>query len=346
MVYSSCINIVAKWYPEKKGWRTGFVNGGWAYGAVPFIFIIGAASSGGRRHHHEPQHAQDLHPGPGRHHDGRHRRCRVLHEGPAEELVAEGDRPAQLAQAQHPGPAEQPARAAALHARRDVAHAAGEMDRDPVRPLRRLLPVRRGLLLRVRDRPWASGRAIGGGRLRRLLAGRRPGQTGLRIHLGVHRPKADDDLRVLGQRGVPAARVLRRRGPQCPTVRHLRDHLRRPVRRQLPDDRGAGGRLLRRDQQRHQLRLHLRVQGARRQLRRRHRGADHDRDPVRDRALPLGPRLLLRRHAGCAGRTDGDLHVQAADAWSRWSGVAGTEAVARKRRPRRRSPSQRGRNQP
>jgi MFS family permease len=47
MVYSSCINIVAKWYPEKKGWRTGFVNGGWAYGAVPFIFAIGAASSGG-----------------------------------------------------------------------------------------------------------------------------------------------------------------------------------------------------------------------------------------------------------------------------------------------------------
>jgi OFA family oxalate/formate antiporter-like MFS transporter len=46
MVYSSAINIVAKWYPEKKGWRTGFVNGGWAYGAVPFIFFIGAASSG------------------------------------------------------------------------------------------------------------------------------------------------------------------------------------------------------------------------------------------------------------------------------------------------------------
>jgi OFA family oxalate/formate antiporter-like MFS transporter len=45
MVYSSCINIVAKWYPEKKGWRTGFVNGGWAYGAVPFIFVIGAAGS-------------------------------------------------------------------------------------------------------------------------------------------------------------------------------------------------------------------------------------------------------------------------------------------------------------
>src|ERR1035438_872064 len=41
MVYSSAINIVAKWYPEKKGWRTGFVNGGWAYGAVPFIIVIG-----------------------------------------------------------------------------------------------------------------------------------------------------------------------------------------------------------------------------------------------------------------------------------------------------------------
>lgn len=46
MVYSSCINIVAKWYPEKKGWRIGFVNGGWAYGAVPFIVGIGAASTG------------------------------------------------------------------------------------------------------------------------------------------------------------------------------------------------------------------------------------------------------------------------------------------------------------
>ena len=46
MVYSSAINIVAKWFPEKKGWRTGFVNGGWAYGAVPFIIGIGAGGSG------------------------------------------------------------------------------------------------------------------------------------------------------------------------------------------------------------------------------------------------------------------------------------------------------------
>jgi OFA family oxalate/formate antiporter-like MFS transporter len=46
MVYSSAINIVAKWYPEKKGWRTGFVNGGWAYGSVPFILAAGGFSTG------------------------------------------------------------------------------------------------------------------------------------------------------------------------------------------------------------------------------------------------------------------------------------------------------------
>jgi MFS family permease len=47
MVYSSAINIVAKWYPDKKGWRTGFVNGGWAYGSVPFIIAVGGFSTGG-----------------------------------------------------------------------------------------------------------------------------------------------------------------------------------------------------------------------------------------------------------------------------------------------------------
>jgi MFS family permease len=46
MVYSSAINIVAKWYPDKKGWRTGFVNGGWAYGSVPFIAAVGGFSTG------------------------------------------------------------------------------------------------------------------------------------------------------------------------------------------------------------------------------------------------------------------------------------------------------------
>jgi MFS transporter, OFA family, oxalate/formate antiporter len=47
MVYSSAINIVAKWYPDKKGWRTGFVNGGWAYGSVPFILAVGGVATGG-----------------------------------------------------------------------------------------------------------------------------------------------------------------------------------------------------------------------------------------------------------------------------------------------------------
>jgi MFS family permease len=40
LVYATCINMVGKWYPEKRGARTGFVNGGFAYGAVPFIFIF------------------------------------------------------------------------------------------------------------------------------------------------------------------------------------------------------------------------------------------------------------------------------------------------------------------
>jgi MFS family permease len=40
LVYASCINMVGKWFPEKRGARTGFVNGGFAYGAVPFIFVF------------------------------------------------------------------------------------------------------------------------------------------------------------------------------------------------------------------------------------------------------------------------------------------------------------------
>lgn len=42
-VYSTCINMVGKWFPEKRGGKTGFVNGGFAYGAVPFIFIFNFA---------------------------------------------------------------------------------------------------------------------------------------------------------------------------------------------------------------------------------------------------------------------------------------------------------------
>lgn len=40
LVYATCINMVGKWFPEKRGGRTGFVNGGFAYGAVPFIYLF------------------------------------------------------------------------------------------------------------------------------------------------------------------------------------------------------------------------------------------------------------------------------------------------------------------
>ena len=40
LVYATSINMVGKWFPEKRGMRTGFVNGGFAYGAVPFIFVF------------------------------------------------------------------------------------------------------------------------------------------------------------------------------------------------------------------------------------------------------------------------------------------------------------------
>ena len=40
MVYATCVNMVGKWYPERKGGKTGFVNGGFAYGSVPFIFLF------------------------------------------------------------------------------------------------------------------------------------------------------------------------------------------------------------------------------------------------------------------------------------------------------------------
>ncbi|MBO0805243.1 MAG: OFA family MFS transporter [Nocardiopsaceae bacterium] len=40
LVYATCINITGKWYPEKKGGPVGFMDGGFAYGSVPFIFIF------------------------------------------------------------------------------------------------------------------------------------------------------------------------------------------------------------------------------------------------------------------------------------------------------------------
>ncbi|MFD7922866.1 OFA family MFS transporter [Streptomyces sp. NPDC059740] len=43
LVYATCINTVGKWYPERRGGKTGFVNGGFAYGSVPFIFLFNYA---------------------------------------------------------------------------------------------------------------------------------------------------------------------------------------------------------------------------------------------------------------------------------------------------------------
>ncbi|HZA10494.1 OFA family MFS transporter [Mycobacterium sp.] len=43
IVYATCINIVGKWFPERRGAKTGFVCSGFAYGAVPFIFIFSYA---------------------------------------------------------------------------------------------------------------------------------------------------------------------------------------------------------------------------------------------------------------------------------------------------------------
>jgi MFS family permease len=40
LVYATCVNMVGKWYPDKRGARTGFVNGGFAYGTIPFIFVF------------------------------------------------------------------------------------------------------------------------------------------------------------------------------------------------------------------------------------------------------------------------------------------------------------------
>jgi MFS family permease len=40
LVYATCINMVGKWFPEKRGGKTGFVNGAFAYGSVPFIYLF------------------------------------------------------------------------------------------------------------------------------------------------------------------------------------------------------------------------------------------------------------------------------------------------------------------
>jgi MFS family permease len=50
MVYSTCINLVGKWYPERRGGKTGFVNGGFAYGSVPMVFVFTYAFDAGNYH--------------------------------------------------------------------------------------------------------------------------------------------------------------------------------------------------------------------------------------------------------------------------------------------------------
>ena len=50
LVYATCINMVGKWFPERRGARTGFVNGGFAYGSLPFIFIFNYAFDTGNYH--------------------------------------------------------------------------------------------------------------------------------------------------------------------------------------------------------------------------------------------------------------------------------------------------------
>ncbi|TNC29087.1 OFA family MFS transporter [Amycolatopsis alkalitolerans] len=43
LVYATAINMVSKWYPEKRGARVGFVNGAFAYGSVPLIYVFSYA---------------------------------------------------------------------------------------------------------------------------------------------------------------------------------------------------------------------------------------------------------------------------------------------------------------
>jgi len=47
MIYSTCVNVVNKWYPDKKGFRTGLIDGGFAYGALPWIIAMGALGAAG-----------------------------------------------------------------------------------------------------------------------------------------------------------------------------------------------------------------------------------------------------------------------------------------------------------
>jgi MFS family permease len=49
IVYATCASTVAKWYPEERGVRVGFVTGAFGCGAVPFIALFAAVLTPGNR---------------------------------------------------------------------------------------------------------------------------------------------------------------------------------------------------------------------------------------------------------------------------------------------------------
>jgi MFS family permease len=49
IVYATCSATVAKWYPEERGVRVGFVTGAFGFGAVPFIAIFAAVLTAANR---------------------------------------------------------------------------------------------------------------------------------------------------------------------------------------------------------------------------------------------------------------------------------------------------------
>jgi MFS family permease len=49
IVYATCTSTVAKWYPEDRAVRVGFVTGAFGYGAVPFIALFAAVLAPGNR---------------------------------------------------------------------------------------------------------------------------------------------------------------------------------------------------------------------------------------------------------------------------------------------------------
>ena len=217
MVYSSCINIVAKWYPEKKGWRTGFVNGGWAYGAVPFIIWIGGFNTGGGAA--GTMSSSQVHN-------------YIIVQGIIMTVgIAIGgwflkDPPKNWwPKAIDPLNWQK-------HSTRDLRnnppalrhYNLGQMWRTPqAKWIGLQYACYVGCSLFGVAYYFGFGNAMGLGtyavvRGRRVLPLRRDLPADLRVHLRVHRPAENDGLRLLRQRGVPVARALGRGGPQRAAV--------------------------------------------------------------------------------------------------------------------------------